>query len=288
MPLTVAQGFDKFLGRLVPTTTEREQAASHRSSVKSAIDTHLDAVTTWETGSFKHGTAIRGHADVDLLVSFGGGSKPQYGTSALQRVQQAMRKRFTITPVVIRSPAVVIQFGTGQSWELIPGFIKDTSGDFTTYDAPRPGGGWMVTSPRAHLGYVNLANDEPAGGAKKLARLLKAWKYYQHVPISSFYLEMRAAQYMRGETGWVAIYDLTRVLNSLESHNLAAMNDPLGITGRIAPCSSDASLATARSRLATAAGRARRALGAYQDDKHGDAFDQLNLLFAGNFPSRWS
>jgi hypothetical protein len=52
----------------------------------------------------------------------------------------------------------------------------------------RPATGWIDTAPVEHIKYVNEINDIRAiqGGAKKLARLAKAWKYYNSVPISSF------------------------------------------------------------------------------------------------------
>ncbi|MFE2719550.1 hypothetical protein ACFXKI_48725 [Streptomyces mirabilis] len=64
------------------------------------------------------------------------------------------------------------------------------------------------------------------------------WKYYNNVPVSSFYLEMRAAQYMAGEPNFIAIWDICGLLEKLEGHQLAAMNDPKNKAGRFAACSS--------------------------------------------------
>ena len=71
----------------------------------------------------------------------------------------------------------------------------------SVYDIPGAATGWLDTAPLEHLAYVTEVNSRQniAGGAKKLARLIKAWKYYNDVPISSFYLEMRAAQYLAGQ-----------------------------------------------------------------------------------------
>ena len=76
---------------------------------------------------------------------------------------------------------------------------------------------WIDTAPAAHLGYVNAINKEAnvASGAKKLARLIKAWKYYNNVPVSSFYLEMRAAKYLSDETSFSPIWEICRLLEKL-------------------------------------------------------------------------
>jgi hypothetical protein len=65
------------------------------------------------------------------------------------------------------------------------------------------------------------------------------------------------------------------------------MNDPKRAAGRIYPCSSDAKLEDARSKLKTAASRARAALTAHLADRPNDAFYYLNLLFGGQFPSQY-
>jgi len=55
---------------------------------------------------------------------------------------------------------------------------------------------------------VNDANAKPRGKAKRLARLIKAWKYFCDIPISSFYLEMRCASYLNRIDTYVDIWDV--------------------------------------------------------------------------------
>lgn len=142
--------------------------------------------------------------------------------------------------------------------------------------------------PTAHLNYVNKVNQKPniAGGAKKLARLAKAWKYYNNVPVSSFYLEMRAARHMADEPAFVPAWDICLLLEKLNTNQLAAMNDPQGLASPFHACSSDATRRDALSKVNTAAIRARKALDARNADNPATAFYYLDLLFGGRFPSR--
>src|SRR5262249_55568818 len=148
------------------------------------------------------------------------------------------------TTVVIRRPAVVVKFAGGyETWEVIPGFLTSRGGkDQFIYDIPGPSAGaaWIDAAPKEHLAYVNKCNEEPSkGNAKALARLIKAWKYYCNVPVSSFYLEMRCAQHVGTVSTYIHVWDVCLLLEKLEGHQLAAMNDPSGLTGRFQACSSD-------------------------------------------------
>jgi predicted nucleotidyltransferase len=287
---SVNQGFETFLSRLKPTQAQREAGASHRASVKAALTAKLQVSRFRETGSFSHGTGIRGYSDIDLLVSLGA-DRPNSSWTALNWVKDALQARFPRTPVMIRRPSVVVEFGSGyETWEVIPGFVTGRGGENQfVYDVPSPvtSGGWIDSAPGEHLDYVNGANKKPhLGDAKDLARLLKAWKYYRNVPISSFYLEMRCAQHVKGISTYIHVWDLCEVLEDLETNELAAMNDPSGATGRIKACSSDARREEALTKLSRAATRAQLALEAKKEDKIDDAFYYLDKLFNGHFPAR--
>lgn len=289
MARSVQEGFDEFLTRLIPSEAQRTAAAGHRASVRAALETTLKVNNFFETGSFSHGTGIRAYSDVDALVSIGDG-KPASSDTALTWVKSALQARFPSTTVQVRRPAVVVEFADGkETWEVIPGFLTGRGGDGVfVYDIPGASSGWIDSAPKTHLAYVNGVNGTAGiyGGAKKLARLLKAWKYYRNVPVSSFYLEMRAAQYMATQTNWVPIYDVCFVLEDLERHGLAAMNDPSGATGRFHPCSSEARKTDALSKLSTAATRARNALEQHRAGNPTLAFYYLDQLFNGEFPAR--
>ncbi|MGY1838441.1 MULTISPECIES: nucleotidyltransferase domain-containing protein [unclassified Modestobacter] len=289
MARSVYEGFDTFLGWLTPLDSHRTAATRHRGSVEGSLRRAMEVLSFRQTGSFWHGTGVRHHCDVDLMVSIGG-DRPGSSDTALRWVRDALTASFPTTPVYVSRPAVVVDFAGGdERWEVIPGFITGRGGaDHLVWDIPAPGGGWIDTAPVAHLDYVNECNQQPGavGGAKKLARLLKAWKYYNSVPISSFYLEMRAAQHMATQSSFLAPWDLSLILSSLNGHQLAAMRDPKQVAGQFQPCSSSASKTEALSKLSTAATRASKALAAHNKDDADTAFAYLQLLFNGHFPAR--
>jgi hypothetical protein len=146
----------------------------------------------------------------------------------------------------------------------------------------------MESAPLEHLAYVNQVNKEAgiSGGAKKLARLAKAWKYYNNVPLSSFYLEMRAAHYLSGDKFFDPLQDVCLYMEWLVKIGLGPMNDPKGVTSRFYACSSTAKAEDALSKANTGATRARKAYDAHKAQKPADAFYYLDQLFGGHFPTR--
>lgn len=283
---SVSEGFRTFLSTLTPLSSEVEAAKSHRASVEASLKKTIPTYVMRETGSFHHGTGVRRHSDIDVLVGI---NYPQPSAdTALNWVKNALSSSFPGTRVRISRPAVVIEFAGGaETWEVIPGFIRSTK-PVSVYDIPGPVSGWMQSAPTEHLAYVNECNKKPGveGGAKTLARLIKAWKYYCDVPISSFYLEMRAAQYMATQESFVEVYDLCILLESLNRHQLDSMRDPKGATGLFHACSSDSKKAEALSKLNTATTRALKAADAYKNGHEDKVFTYLSMLFGGRFPAR--
>lgn len=90
---------------------------------------------------------------------------------------------------------------------------------------------------------------------------------------------------MREQKSLVWSLDVYYYLDSLESHSLAAMNDPTGNTGRIEPCSSAANKSDALSKLDTAVMRALHGKDFDLAGRTRDAFAQWDLLFNGHFPA---
>lgn len=288
MVRSVSEGFTEFLSRLTPTTSERQAAARHRGSVESTIKANFGAIRFYQAGSFRHGTGVRRHADIDLLAWLPYTTQPADSWSALSNMERVLSSTFWATEVRISRPAVVVDFASGaERWEVIPGYTTGKDGIFEI-PSPESGGGWIETAPDAHFEFVNTANDRGgvAGGAKSLARLLKAWKYYNAVPISSFYLELSAARYMNTQSSFVPIFDLAFVFDRLYDSGLASFADPSNTGGRIEATSSTTNLTKAKEMVLTATARSTLAMEAHVANRTDDAFTYLRMLYDNKFPSR--
>lgn len=286
---TIATAFETLISRNVPTEGERSAAVQHRASIEKSLS-QLENFGLRETGSFRHGTAVRGHSDVDVLVSLRG-VRPANSDIALERVRNALVRSFPFTPVRVSRPAVVVNFASGdERWEVIPGYYLRTSGDHAIYSIPAPGGGWMETAPSAHLAYVTDVNRSPSGGAKGLSRLIKTWKYANTsgAMVSSFYLEMRAAQRMAGESSFIPYLDFAYLIRDLANNSLSDMNDPTGHTGRFRAASTESYRLKAIATLTSDAKRVADAIELEKAGRRSEAFAKLAYVFVGTtFPAQF-
>ena len=254
MPRTVDEGFRDFLRGLTPSTGETTAAKNHRASIEKCIKSNFGLTRFWQTGSFGNGTSIKGHSDVDYMACIPSDSLHANSSTALAALTKALDKRFPHTDVHTSCPATVVPFGTdiSETTEVTPADYLRTTNGFKVYNIPDCSGGWRSASPDAHNSYVRETDNKLSKKVKPLIRFLKAWKYFQSVPISSFYLELRVAKYASNESAIVYSIDVKSVLAHLNSIGLARIQDPMEISGYISPCGTDAQLSTAKSKLSTA------------------------------------
>ena len=285
---TVNQGFTDFLSTLTPSSGESTDAQDHRASIKACLESNFSMTRFFRTGSFGNGTSISGYSDVDYFAEIPTSNLKENSTTTLGQVRDALKKRFPTTNVRVSCPAVVVPFGTDakESTEVTPAdYIKVNEDGYRIYDIPDCSDGWMSSSPDAHNAYVREVNEDMGKKVKPLIRFIKAWKYYRNVPISSFYLELRVTKYAEGKSSIVYAEDVKGVLSYLDSIDLRDMQDPMGISGYISPCSTDTKFEDAKSKLSTALTRAKNACDAEDDGKTKEAFDWWNRVYGYNFPS---
>lgn len=273
MGVTASSWLSEFTAYYTPSASQFDGAKGHKDAIETRLNNTLGVYRMFEIGSLRHGTGVWLYSDADYLVSLKG-IQPGSAWTMLTKVKESLQARFPSTTIVIRQPAVVCKFSDGVV-EVVPGYISSNGG----YMIANPAGGWMKSYPEEHNRYVNEVNSKHKGGAKMLARHLKIWKYKRNVPVSSCYLEMRAAKRLGDKGSYVPIFDLHYALQYLQTVELAAMNDPTGLGSRFGSCSSDPTKKDALSKLDTAVTRSRRALDYYLANDHDNAIQQLKLLF---------
>ena len=292
MAKTLEEGFDAFLKKLVPLDSEHAKAASHKDSVYSCLYNNFKCTRLLETGSFGNGTGIRHHSDTDYFASIPNDQLYSSSVTTLTKVKEALQATFWRTENIhVNTPAVQIPFGTyaSESLEITPcsfyGVIPTNGDNHQAYNIPNGDGGWMLSSPGAHNAYVRKHDQRLKNKLKPLVRLIKAWKYYNKVPISSFYLELRVTKYSEGEGSIIYDTDVLRVMKYLFSCSLASIQDPMGVSGLISACSSAVKKEDAISKLQTGLARAEKAY-ERRESNIDDCFYWWNMFFKSEFPAR--
>ncbi|MGB8344118.1 MAG: nucleotidyltransferase [Ktedonobacteraceae bacterium] len=288
MAKTIEDGFKEFHRRLTPTDGETQAAKNHRSSIERCLRSNFEITRFFRTGSFGNGTSIRAYSDVDYFADIPVRKLKQNSATTLREVRNVLDVRFRNTGVHVDTPAVAVPFGTdaSESTEVVPAkFIEtDKTGSYI-YEIADGDDGWMRSSPDALNSYVDEVDSMFSGKVKPLIRFLKAWKCYRNVPISSFYLVLRVAKYASQESSIIYSWDVRNIFKQLLDKQLPALQDPIGISGYIYPCTMDAKKNNALSKLDTAFTRADKARDAEKDGKISEAFSWWNLVYAENFPA---
>ncbi|MEJ2406651.1 MAG: nucleotidyltransferase [Candidatus Thiodiazotropha sp.] len=284
---TISQGFDTFHRKITPGSYESGKASSHKNSITRRLEDYFDLKQLFYSGSANNGTSVSYLSDVDFFAKIPTNKLKENSSSSLREIKECLQGRYPSTPVYVDSPAVVLDFGGGvwDTAEVIPADYVGTKDSKNVYDIPDGSGGWMRSSPSLHNSYVTAENNRLGKKLKPLIRFLKAWKYYCNVPISSFYLELRATKWMESEDSIVYDIDLKTILKKLEDSGLAAIQDPKGVSGYVNACSSDVKKKDALSKLSTARVRAEKARDAENSGNTRVAFEWWDKVFAGNFPS---
>lgn len=287
MPRTINEGFGDFLKKLTPTATETAAAKKHRASIESCLKTNFGMTRFFRTGSFGNGTSISGYSDVDYFASIPPKKLWKNSKYSITQIRNQLNTTFHSTNVKVDDPAVVCPFGTmaKESTEVVPCYYKRKVRGFNVYGMSDTNNGWKESSPEMHNAYIRREDARLGGKLKPLIRFVKAWKFYRSAKISSFYLELRVAKLMQNETTIDYAVDLYTIFKWLEDNNLPAIQDPMGISGLISPCSSAIQKADALSKIKTARVRIEKArhLDSTGDTK--SAFEYWNLMYDGNFPS---
>ncbi|NWO07535.1 MAG: nucleotidyltransferase [Alteromonadaceae bacterium] len=285
---SVNQGFRDFHRSLIPRSYESGKASSHKSSITSRLQLYFDLKQLFYSGSANNGTSISRHSDVDFFASIPTEKLKKNSSVSLREVKECLQGRYPNTKVYVDSPAVVIDFGAG-SWdkaEVIPAdYLYKSNENKNVYHIPDGNNGWVESSPSTHNSYVANENNRLRKNLKPLIRFVKAWKYYNNVPISSFYLELRITKLMEAESAIVYEIDVNSIIKKLFDCDLAPIRDPKGISGMIHPCSSAANKQTALSKLRSAKVRAQKARDAENSGNIREAFEWWDKVFSGKFPS---
>ena len=292
MGKTIEEGFEKLLEWIVPLLTERNKAVSHRDSVRNCFRNKFNCLSFFETGSFGSKTGVRHFSDTDYFAVCPPENLLGKSSYVLQKVKKALQTTFSRTQSIkINSPAVTILFGKHRSeyLEITPCFLHKMSdtplGKKRSYAIPALDGNWTLSSPQAHNAYVELHDKRLERKLKPLISLVKAWKFYQGVPISSFYLELRITKFFENRKTIDYETDLYGITKKLYDIQLANIQDPMKVSGTISACITGVKKESALSKLTTAYSRASKAY-LCRNNNLDDCFHWWKMFFNGKFPSR--
>jgi len=280
------EGFDRYLASRAPTDSHRAEVRRYRERVRDIIAKHHRLMGFFQSGSFQHGTAVMPFSDVDYIARIHFEDRPGSSNTILNNLRDQLKDQLWEASVTISRPTVTLNFpGLLPYYEITPAYLeRGTSDETRVLLIPAPNGGWREAAPQAHNRFVADLDRKHGGDVRNAARLLKAWKYQHCVSISSFYLEMRAAEYGKNNDRVFPLTAIRSVVTTLVNQGLPAMNDPARLVSRISACSSESARASAMTDLRKVKKNIDAAYTAWLGGKRYDMNQALQAIWGTDFP----
>lgn len=280
------EGFHNYLASRAPTDSHRAEVRRYRERVRGVIAERHRLMGFFQSGSFQHGTAVMPHSDVDYIARIHFEDRPRSSTTILNSLRDLLKNELWEASVTVNRPTITLNFpGLLPYYEITPAYLeRGTTDENRVLLIPAPGGGWREAAPQAHNKIVADLDRKHGGDVREIARLLKAWRYTHSVSISSFYLEMRAAEYGKRNDSIYPFTATRSIITSLVNQGLPAMNDPAQLVSRISPCSSESARTSATTNLRRFKKNIDAAYAAWIGNKRYDMNQALQAIWGSDFP----
>lgn len=220
---------DPLIGRIIARSQAKEPGRfspefKWRRTVLASVHRSMTPLRILATGSFAHGTAVKGLSDRDYFVVLQG-SPPASPMSVLRTLYSTLRNELSsATHLALDPPVVSIRDPyDGLVIDLAPAFRFADS----DYLIPGPDGRtWIRSNPVAHITYLMRADVASEGDSRDAVIMMKQWKYVNIPAMSSLYLEMATAKYCLESPQRHWLQYLIGILDVLFKSRLAAIDDP--------------------------------------------------------------
>lgn len=202
----VGDWFSQFCTGLRMSTDKRSSLAYRTARISKAVNSQfrsLDSDTAYRfyVGSLGRNTAIPSVSDADLLCELPVSVYHQYNAHAgngqsalLTAVRTAIRTTYKASDVFGDGQVVIVAFDDGVTYEVLPAFLN-TEGGYTFADTNN-GGSWKSCKPKQEMDAFASRNKECNGNLVELARMARAWRDSNNVPMNDMLIDTLAYQFI--------------------------------------------------------------------------------------------
>ncbi|MEL6050708.1 nucleotide-binding domain-containing protein [Corynebacterium rouxii] len=181
-----------------------DEIHSRRNEITKALNKNFrgSSSTTrnrYYIGSFGRNTAIQGVSDLDLMYILPLSLKDGYlgaggAAKALNRVRDTLVSRYPNTQIRVDQTIVAVQFNNFR-FEVQPVFE-----DGDKYLRPDSHiDQWKSVNPSAERNAFKDINAQTAGTARKIARLVRAWKEHHRAPMNGLLIDTFVQRFLSGQ-----------------------------------------------------------------------------------------
>ncbi len=201
MAYTVAVSFDKFRENIELTGNHRETASKRKDDIISSLKNDFTVLEAFPSGSIPRYTAIKGHADLDIIVvlHYGKHIKNKKPSQVLQNIRDVLSEYKT--NVRKNGQAVTLHYKTWPNVDIVPvsRTIND-DGSINHYNVPDMNTeSWIKSRPRKHTSAMRDKNKICGESFKRIVKMIKWWNHQHGAYLQSFHIEVIALKVFEGK-----------------------------------------------------------------------------------------
>ncbi|PRY06183.1 nucleotidyltransferase [Paraburkholderia sp. BL25I1N1] len=207
MPYTVEVSFDRFYDNINLSGDHRGIANARRDDIVATLSKTFEIIEAFSTGSIPKFTALKQHADLDVMVvlHYGKHIKNKTPTEVLHRVRETLAE--WRTGVRRNGQAVTLYYATWPTVDIVPvSRVVNDDGTVSHYNVPDSNTDtWITSKPKALAATIESKSSECGYNFRRIIKMIKHWNRIHSDYLLSYHIEVLAIKVFSGnldDTAW--------------------------------------------------------------------------------------
>lgn len=194
MPYTVEGSFDAFYANINLGGDHRETANKRRDDIVSTLGKTFSIVEAFSSGSIPKYTALKNHADLDVIVALHHGKhiEGKTPTQVLQTVRDALAE--WRTGARKNGQAVTLYYKTWPNVDIVPvSRVVNDDGSVAYYNVPDSNTDtWVASRPKTHSADIEKKSTDCGYNFRRIIKMIKQWNRVHGDYLQSYHIEVLA------------------------------------------------------------------------------------------------
>jgi hypothetical protein len=194
MPYSVEASFDAFYEKINLGGDHRETANTRRDDILYTLGKTFSIIEAFGSGSIPKYTALKNHADLDVIVAlhYGRHIKGKTPTQVLQAVRDSLAEWRTGTRR--NGQAVTLYYRTWPNVDIVPvSRVVNDDGSVSHYNVPDSNtDNWIASRPKKHATEIGRKSSECGFNFRRIIKMIKHWNKAHSNYLRSYHIEVLA------------------------------------------------------------------------------------------------
>lgn len=194
MAYTVEAAFNTLHENINLSGDHRDTANKRRDRIVELLKNQFTILEAFSAGSIPKYTALRGHADLDVIVAlhYGKHVKDKLPSVVLQTVGDALGAYRTGART--NGQAVTLYYDTWPNVDIVPvSRVTDNNDTVTHYEVPNSRTEtWIPSRPKDHAALIEEASKKCGHNFRRIIKMVKEWNRVHGDYLTGYHIEVLA------------------------------------------------------------------------------------------------